>query len=349
MNGHIKGCLLGTAVGDALGLPYEGISPRRAQRVPGPATHYRFLFGRGMVSDDTEHTCMVAQALISSGDDVCAFQHSLAWRLKFWLLGAPAGIGLATLKATIKLWIGFHPERSGVFSAGNGPAMRSAIIGAATPDLEQIVRLVHASTVITHTDPRAEYGAIAVAVAAHMAATNSEVSGEQYLEQLRNALRGAGEELISMLEAAVLSVGRGEMTSEFASSMGLSEGVSGYVYHTVPVCVHAWLSFPNDFRTALMTVIECGGDADTTAAIVGGIVGAGTGLNGIQGDLLEGLRDWPRTSAWLIQLADQLGRCRQGHVTERPLHLSIPGLCLRNLVFFIVVLIHGLRRLLPPY
>lgn len=63
----ILGCLIGTAVGDALGLPYEGISPRRAARMFGPPTRFRFLSGRGMVSDDTEHTVLVAESLIESG------------------------------------------------------------------------------------------------------------------------------------------------------------------------------------------------------------------------------------------------------------------------------------------
>lgn len=56
----IIGCILGTAVGDALGLLYEGVSPARAVRLLSPSDRYHFFFGRGMISDDTEHTCMVA-------------------------------------------------------------------------------------------------------------------------------------------------------------------------------------------------------------------------------------------------------------------------------------------------
>ncbi len=52
---HIVGSLLGTAIGDSIGLPYEGLSRRRAKRLLGPPDRHRFLFGRGMVSDDTEH------------------------------------------------------------------------------------------------------------------------------------------------------------------------------------------------------------------------------------------------------------------------------------------------------
>src|SRR5207247_666335 len=116
----------GTAVGDAIGLPYEGLTGRRAAKMFGPPNRQRFFFGRGMVSDDTEHTCIVAQALIEANSDLNAFQRSLARRMRLWLLGVPAGIGIATLRSIIRLWVGISPERSGVFSAGNGPAMRAA-------------------------------------------------------------------------------------------------------------------------------------------------------------------------------------------------------------------------------
>lgn len=115
MERALVGCLLGTAVGDALGLPYEGLSRERAGRLLGPPGRYRFCFGRGMVSDDTDHTCLVAQALVQSRGDAKRFQAVLARGLKFWLLGAPAGIGLATLRALLRLLVGVPPDRSGDF------------------------------------------------------------------------------------------------------------------------------------------------------------------------------------------------------------------------------------------
>ena len=72
------GCLLGTAVGDALGLPYEGMSPRRGARVFPDPGHHHLLPGYGMVSDDTEHTCMAAQSLIAAGGDVEQFKRQFA-------------------------------------------------------------------------------------------------------------------------------------------------------------------------------------------------------------------------------------------------------------------------------
>ncbi|MEE8624523.1 MAG: ADP-ribosylglycohydrolase family protein, partial [Acidiferrobacterales bacterium] len=92
------------------------MSKRRQRQVYPEISGHRFVFGKGMVSDDTEHACMVAQALIVSGGDVETFAKSLAWRFRFWLLGLPAGIGFATLRAVLKLWLGFPSHRSGVFS-----------------------------------------------------------------------------------------------------------------------------------------------------------------------------------------------------------------------------------------
>src|SRR5262245_9506040 len=98
---RIAGVILGTAVGDALGLPHEGLSAARSAKLfPGPLRH-RFVLGRGMVSDDTEHTCMTAQAILHSGGDVEKFRRSLAWRLRGWLLGIQAGVGFATLRAIL--------------------------------------------------------------------------------------------------------------------------------------------------------------------------------------------------------------------------------------------------------
>jgi ADP-ribosyl-[dinitrogen reductase] hydrolase len=149
----IRGVLLGTAVGDTIGLPYEGLSARRVGRWAPKRLCHGFLLRRGMVSDDTEHTALVAIALASTrspGD----FQSALARGLRRWLLTGPGGVGLATLRALLKLNLGFSPERSGVDSAGNGPAMRAALLGLCV-DLSDLPAYARANTRLTHTDPRA--------------------------------------------------------------------------------------------------------------------------------------------------------------------------------------------------
>lgn len=347
----VLGCLLGTAVGDALGLPYEGLSPRRAARMLGPPSRHRLLFGRGMVSDDTEQSVQVLQSLLTSGGDRQQFQRAFAARLRWWLASLPVGTGLATARAILKLWVGIRPPGSGVFSAGNGPAMRSAILGVMLPE-PQMVDLVTANATVTHSDPKATWGALAVALAARMSADStaaSPVSGDDYLTRLGSLLTApASTEFVDMVAQSIEAISEYATTADFCAARGWHRGVSGYVYHTVPVAIQSWLRHPQDYSAALHDVITCGGDADTTAAIVGGIVGAGVGASGIPHDWQAGLIDWPLSQTWLTRLA-AAAETWQPLQQRRPPELNPVGRLPRNLVFLMIVLSHGFRRLAPPW
>ena len=343
----IIGCILGTAVGDALGLPYEGLSPNRARKLLGPPDRHRFYLRRGMISDDTEHTCMVAQSLIESGGNVEVFARRFAARLRWWMLALPAGVGKATARSCVKLWLGISPSKSGVFSAGNGPAMRAAIFGATFEDVSKLLEFVRSSSQLTHTDPKAEFGAVAIALAAREASRNDAVDANRWLEVVSESMPGDATELLELLRTAVTSVQKGQSTSDFARSLGLERGVTGYTYHTVPVAVHSWLSFPNDFRQSVIAVIECGGDADTTAAIVGGIVGARVGKEGIPAEWIGGIWEWPRGVTWMQSLGMQLSQAWP--ISSRAPRVNPIAVIMRNVLFLAIVLSHGFRRLGPPY
>ena len=350
----IIGCLLGTAVGDAVGLACEGLPRRRQGRMFPHLDGPRLLGRRGMVSDDTEHACLVAQALIESAGDPDPFTRALARRLRLWLLGLPAGVGWATLRATLKLCVGVPPTRSGVWSAGNGPAMRSALLGICHGDDPARLRaLVRASTRLTHTDPRAEIGALAVALAAHLASEAPADLPGTFLYMLDGLLWGGDAGFLNLARRVADSVHAGETTQAFAASLGAGERVSGYVYQTVPVALHAWLCFPRDYRRAVLAVVHCGGDTDTTGAIVGAIVGAAVGTTteggGIPAEWRAALWEWPRTVGWMTRLGSQLAAVCAGGPAQRPLSLPFLPLLARNIVFAVIVLAHGFRRLLPPY
>ncbi len=344
---HIIGSILGTAVGDAIGLPYEGLSPRRGALLLGKPNQQRLLLGFGMVSDDTEHTCMVAQALIASGKDPLKFRDNLALQLRWWLLKLPVAIGLATLQAILRLWCGISP--SGVFSAGNGPAMRAAILGVTIDDLVTLKEFVRISASITHTDPKAFYGAFAIALAAWSISNDQSLCGEKFLRQLTTHLGREANEFISLIEQVVDSVSTGEATSRFAAKLGMSKGVSGYVYHSVPIALHAAFSNQDNFTRAIITTVECGGDTDSTAAMVGGIVGAAVGKEGIKKVWLDKLGEPFCSVRWMENLAIQLHRTIQSRTPEIPLKMPLLGVLVRNLLFVLTVSLHGLRRLLPPY
>lgn len=352
----IAGCLHGTAVGDAIGLPFEGLSRRRVNRWLRSPLQHRFFFGHGFCSDDTEHTCMVAQALLTARTEtdqkwfLAVFTHNLAWRFRAWLLGLPAGIGLATLRAIAKQWLHLLSHSNGVFSAGNGPAMRSAILGVCHGDDPAFLRqLVRASTHLTHTDPRAEHGALAVAWAARSASRGVAESPAEFIQSFAALLGNEESALLAALKWAAQSASNGESTLDYATRIGCGNGVSGFVMHTVPVALHAWWSYPTNYAAALETAVRCGGDTDTVGAIVGGVVGAQVGPDGVPAPWRERLWEWPRSSRWIDQLAQRLAVTADAPERNGALPLNIPALLVRNLLFMVWVLVHGFRRMLPPY
>lgn len=352
MNDRLAGILLGTAVGDALGLPAEGFSPPRRQRLmPGPWRH-RLLFGRGMMSDDSEHALFVAQSLLRHPADADAFQGRLAWHLRWWFAGLPAGIGMATARACVKLWLGFPPSRSGVFSAGNGPAMRSAVIGGYFHDKPEVLRrLVMASTQLTHTDPKAAIGAEAVARVAAWAVEHDPTAPPSAAAITPQLVELAPQDPVwrRWLEEMEAAFAIKTSVADFACSLGLRKGVTGYIYHTVPVAVYAWLRHYGDFRATVEAALDCGGDTDTVGAIAGALAGATVGAAKIPEPWLRGIIDWPRSVRLLRLVANRLGdQLRSGHALGE---VSYPWLAIlpRNLLFLLIVLFHGFRRLAPPY
>jgi len=343
------GCLAGAAIGDALGLPYENLSPQRARRLFPDLDHYHFLFGRGMFSDDTEHACMTAQSLLAAGSDAVAFSRSLAWRLRWWLVGCPLGIGKATLLACLRLWLGFSPKSSGVFSAGDGPCTRAAIVGLALGSQPDLLReFVRRATRITHTDARAEQAALVVAWSAHLSATGASVP-HLVATHIANELGETAAEMVALVRRSAASVEAGQPTEAFAVDLKLARGVTGFVMHTVPVVLHAWLSFPEDYASAVRSVIGCGGDTDTTAAIVGAIVGARVGVEGIPETWRAGLAEWPRNLRWMARLGRELAKGLDEGSPRRAVPVNPIGVLARNILFAATVFAHVLRRMLPPY
>jgi ADP-ribosylglycohydrolase len=345
----LTGCLLGCALGDSVGLPFEGISARRIRRLnPGPLKQ-RLLLGHGMISDDTEHSCLVAQALIASGGDAQAFGRNMAWRLRWWFLSLPAGIGLGTLRSSIKLWLGFPYHKSGARSAGNGPMMRSAIIGAyAGSDHRMREDLVAASSRITHSDPRAERAAQVVACATALGLEHETISpaqAERYFEKWSRD----DEALQSLVQRAAQSAAHNQDAQQFCKDNDMGKGVSGFCYSTLAVVLQIWLRHYDDVEAAITEAVRCGGDTDTVAAIIGGIVGARTGRDRLPQAWLQRLTDWPRSVKWMESLCAQLNRCRAAGTRQTPKYVFYPFALTRNLLFILVVLAHGFRRLAPPY
>ncbi len=334
---------MGTAVGDALGLPAEGMSPAAIERRGWKNDwKHRLLPGGGMWSDDTEHTIMLSQALLEFPDDVDGFEKAFAWELRCWLLGLPAGVGLATARSILKLWMGIPPRRSGVFSAGNGPCMRAAIVGAFfAGDPERRKAFTQAHTRITHTDPKALVAASAVAELAAMFATRDS---EPEISDQIVAIGGDASDVDWKRFVAQLNdfLDDGHSMQQFLSESGIdpSRGVSGYAYHTIPAVLFAGMTHGWRIEPTLNELFNTGGDTDTAGAIAGALCGALHGAKEIPVSWIEGIREWPVTTRDLARLTDALAERSPVRIRPR----WSPLLVARNLFFLAVVLVHGLSR-----
>jgi ADP-ribosyl-[dinitrogen reductase] hydrolase len=345
---RFAGLLLGTAVGDALGLPAENLSAEKIHKRWNGEWKMRFIFGKGMVSDDTEHTLMVAQALLEHPDNATEFQRALAWKFRWWFAGLPGGVGLATAKSCIKLWMGFPPEKCAVVSAGSGPPMRSAIIGAYFASKpEQRRAFVLASTRLTHRSWQAETAALAVAESAALAMANQHGDASKVFDAL--AVLSEESEWQSIIFKMKTSLAEAHSVSDFVRSLNLKRGVTGYSLHVVPVALYAWLRHRDDYRTALATALDCGGDTDTVGAILGALSGAVVGKSGIPIEWLDEILEWPKSISFMEKVATRLVEQK---ASDKPLGSVIyfwPAIVFRNIIFICTVLIHGFRRLAPPY
>jgi ADP-ribosylglycohydrolase len=292
-----------------------------------------------MVSDDTEHAFLTAQALLIAGGDPERFARALAVRLRWWLLALPGGCGMATAKGLIRSWIGFSPARSGVQSACNGPSMRAAIIGVHwAEDPERLKSFMTASTLITHRDERALTAAMAVGIAArHCVRAGS-------IDDLVKAWRGLSSDprWITIVDVLDRRLGLAGTVDEVASELGCPDYVTGFAFHSVPVALYAWLRHRGDPTMCIGSVLRCGGDTDTIGAIAGALLGAEGGCSVFPPAWQGRIADWPLSCSRLRAAGSALASG-----SSVPVGWWWPFLPIRNVVFIIIILMHGFRRLLP--
>lgn len=289
--------LLGTAVGDALGVPFE---TKLSNYEPLVAWEGKSYLGSehhglkpGQYSDDTQMSLMVAESLIGNHgfnpDD-------LAERYVDWIVsGRARGYGKTTLLAITNLVNGKHWSESGIAgSYGNGTAMRAAPFGVYfRNDIHSLVAICKMDSAITHASDEAEAGSIAIGLAAAYA-----VNGEtkHLLGDLWNILpaskvRSTIYSLDSLIESPYI-------TPEQALRV---IGTKADVRQTVPAALYCFLKFDN-YHDAVLASIKAGGDTDTTAAVVGALFAAKYGMKVIDQSLIRDVEDSDR----LIELDSQL-------------------------------------------
>ncbi|MEM9862805.1 MAG: ADP-ribosylglycohydrolase family protein [Myxococcota bacterium] len=326
---RVLGALWGVALGDALGLPYEGLSHAQSTARYGGRTRFRLCGRTGYVSDDTEQTALLVQALVSAKDDDVRCLRRFRRSMVGWFLRLPFGIGGATLRACLRMTVGLrHP---GVRSAGNGAAMRAGALGAVlAKDTARRRRLSRAAAKLTHTDVRAVESAVYVAELAALCAASRSSDRVALVRAARKVLRH--DELQQAIDTAL------RLRDAPLSTAVDALGNTGFVVHTLGICTYCFLRDSPDPWDGIDHAIRAGGDTDTHAAIVGGWSGALLGARTLPKRLVASIHNGPFGPAHLEALA-----YAAVHAQSAPRWSSTRAL-LRNLCLYPVVVAHVIAR-----
>jgi poly(ADP-ribose) glycohydrolase ARH3 len=304
---RLTGCLLGQALGDALGFVVETLPADVAEAYvrhwllagrAGERAHPDFPFGQ--YSDDTQ---LARELLISvreaSGWHPAAFAARIAGLFR---AGADVGAGEGTRGAAHRLLAGTSWRESGTPPpyAGNGSAMRAAPLGLLfAGDPAALRNAAREQSRITHLDRRCAAGAVAVAGAALLAAAPGPLDPRKVLRELSvwveaedasvaRAVAGVEAWLALEPSAAAARVRAEELDPGHVSPW---RGISAFVTPSVAWSLYAFLRTPDNYWTTVCTAIAVGGDTDTMGAIAGALAGARLGPDALPPDLLARLTD----------------------------------------------------------
>lgn len=304
---RFRGCLLGLAAGDSLGMPVEGLSADEIKRLFGQVRdmrsplrdHFHSGLKAGNYTDDTVETLILARSMIEShGFSGDSFSRGLIrWGLK-WATDPDTarGAGVATRYGISRMLSGAKWQESGSDISTCGSAMRAAPIGLLYHgDLQLTSRYAEVSSIPTHSSPAARAGS--AAVASGVALSILGFPGKTVLKTAAH-LSGRidlrfGRALESVLEC--LDMGPEDAVDRI--------GVSPLVYETVPAAFYFYLKFPPE--EALIKAASCGGDTDSIASIAGALAGASKGSWWIPSrwqEVLEGRAEILRTADGLVDL-----------------------------------------------
>lgn len=293
------GAILGCAVGDALGAPFEFVKGSVLKREENLVGAYRKIpnYPLGQYTDDTQLTLALAETYIANhGFKGSDFAKRLA---ELWATGKVIGPGLACTEAVRNLQRGKKWQDSGSAEgeAGNGTAMRVSPVGLWNYDnLEQLKKDAIFQSQITHKDSRAKAGATAVAYVIAYNLNNEKIDVEKISAEVSNFVKDIDAEFGDYLGRLPEWLKKDEQLAVMEISCAgwihpprWIDQITPFVIPTVLIALYNFFRSPEDFSLTLKRTLEAGGDVDTTGAIAGAISGSFNGVSGIPSRLLEDL------------------------------------------------------------
>ena len=308
------GALAGLALGDALGMPTQEMSPEQIRSVYGRITGlvdgdasqpYAPGMPAGSVTDDTEQALLVASLLVrgrgtSSGRvalDAGEFAHALLdWEDSMIERGSLDLLGPSTKAALERVRAGEDPLSVGGAGTTNGAAMRVTPIGIAvsTADPEAFADAVWSSCQVTHATRQGFQSAALVAAAVSMGIDWDTPSASDITALLWKALtyvdslpeRGAwtpDPDVVAATRRAMQLVANPASSS--LECLVEQVGTSVASAQAIPMAFALLARDPSP--RALLDAANIGGDTDTIGAIAGAILGAALGVEVLPADSLS--------------------------------------------------------------
>jgi ADP-ribosylglycohydrolase len=290
--GQVLGGLFGVCIGDAIGVPVEGVSRLHLKKKPVLGFEYgddMREVPRGWWSDDSSLTLCLAESLARGNLDPSDIASKFCkWLYEgYWTPGGRAfGIGYTTARAIERIRTGASPLGAGgrdEYSNGNGSLMRILplafyLFGRKEPGS---LEAVHQVSSITHAHPRSCLACfIYVRVALNLLGGDAPQEGYARMRQaVLNCYREGPflDELSHferVLEGDIYRIGESEIRS------------GGYVVDTLEASLWCFLK-GKSFTETVLHAVNLGGDTDTTGAVAGGIAGLYYGFDAIPGEWTE--------------------------------------------------------------
>jgi len=301
LRNRIAGALYGVAIGDALGAPLEFMSKDEIARKHGRVTD---MIGGGWlnvkpgeVTDDTQMTLAVAEGIIANPDDPI---QEIGVHFIEWVKSGPKDIG-GTCSMSIrgaatrshqkapnkKKWIEaskYTCETNGGRSGGNGALMRTVYPGLYYEGQLEAVETAATIAQMTHWDEKSTEACILYTGMIHLITGSNNDDG------------------------AWLHINRTLKGSEYKLEPKKGVEPTGYVVDSFKCALHG-LATTETFEGAIIEAANLGGDADTIAAITGGLAGAIYGYKEIPERWIQTLD--PNTRAQLDRLVDAAVKNRE--------------------------------------
>ncbi|MBU0529925.1 ADP-ribosylglycohydrolase family protein [bacterium] len=297
---HIKGCLVGIAAGDAMGMPTSMMSPSTIRQIFGdyvteflPAPKGHVIHDKmiaGQVTDDTQQTLLIADSIIENGEvnpeDIA--RRLIKWSEEINAFGTMA-VGPSSLRALYGIRAGKSIYETGSVGDTNGAVMRiGAVAIYGKGEIKRTVDAVERACIPTHNTNIAIAGASAVAMA-----IGCSINGEENIDVIIDKALQAAElgmsrgniwysaSIIERTKLALNIVSKNASREQIIQELYEIIGAGVQISETVPTCLAITKLTNGDVVQAIQTAVNLGGDCDTIAAITGSICGTISGIDKI--------------------------------------------------------------------